>query len=108
MKNLLIYYFLKTLSLLLFFVPRKILIFKGKILGSLLFNLLPVGYKILNINLSIAFPELSKSNKSKMIRKIYQHYSIVLLEFFKQKQTKTKNNKRQTTNNLRRGALLDP
>ena len=85
MKNLLIYYFLKTLSLLLFFVPRKILIFKGKIIGSLLFNFFPVGYKILNVNLSIAFPKLSKSEKSKLIRKIYKHYSIVLLEFFKQK-----------------------
>lgn len=85
MKNSLIYYFLKTCSLFLFFIPRKILIFKGRLLGSLLFNFFPIGQKVLNVNLSIAFPALSKTEKSKLIHKIYQHYSIVLLEFFKQK-----------------------
>ena len=85
MINFLTYRLLILFSILIGFFNRSFIIQLGKFLGSILFYILPIRKKVAKINLKIAFPDLNKQQINLLIKQTYQHYSILLFDFLRQK-----------------------
>ena len=92
MKNYITFSLLKIFSIELFFIPRRLSIALAKLLGALLYYLIPFNKKVIKINLEIAFPKFSKKEQNKLILKTYKHYCIILVEFLRQKYIKINKN----------------
>ena len=84
MKHYTTYFFLKTLSIFLSFIPRKITIFIAKKIGTLINIIFSKRKTVAITNINIAFPEKSISEINILIKKTYQHYMVVLVDFLRQ------------------------
>ena len=88
MKNFITYYFINSISKCLSLLSRKLSIRLAKIIGSLIYIILPIRKAVAKQNLKIVFPNKSENKINKLIKKTYQHYSIIFFEFMRQKFTK--------------------
>ncbi len=61
-------------------LPYRILIKAGEILGSLIYHLASQRRHIVDTNLRLCFPELSKSERDRLSRRNFQHTALALLE----------------------------
>ena len=84
MKNFLTYFLLKLISIFFLCFPRIISIKIGYVLGSLIYFIYPKRKQVVQSNLKIAFPNKSKSDLEQLIKKIYRHYTILIIEFLRQ------------------------
>ena len=92
MINYFTYNFLVLLRFLVSFIPRKFILFLGKVLGVFIYYIIPIRKKVAKINILIAFPELSDKEVNNIILKSYQHYGILLFEFIMQNNKNIYNN----------------
>ena len=79
------YYAIKFFSAIISLLPRFLVIFFAKRIGCFIYYLYPKRSDVAKINLSIAFPEKSVKNIEKIIKKTYQHYMIVTMDFLRQR-----------------------
>ena len=79
------YYAIKIFSLAISLFPRSMAIFIAKCLGSVINIIFSKRKNVAKKNLSIAFPEKSLNEIRKIIKKTYQHYMIVIVDFLRQK-----------------------
>ena len=92
MINYLTYNFLVLLRFLVSFIPRKFILFLGKVLGIFIYYIIPIRKKVAKINILIAFPELSDKEVNNIILKSYKHYGMLLFEFIMQNNKNIYNN----------------
>ena len=92
MINYLTYNFLVLLRFLVSFIPRKFILFLGKVLGIFIYYFIPIRKKVAKINILIAFPELSDKEVNNIILKSYKHYGMLLFEFIMQNNKNIYNN----------------
>jgi len=85
------YYAIKIFSLIISFIPRSLAIFIAKYIGSLINIIFPKRIDVAKINLSIAFPEKSIDEIKNIIKKTYQHYMIIVVDFLRQRSFNHKN-----------------
>ena len=90
MKNFFTYHFINSLSKILSLLNRRLFIELAKIVGSLINTVFPVRSGVAKKNLKIAFPQKSDIEINTIIKKTYQHYSIIIFEFLRQKFIKIK------------------
>ena len=83
--NILVYSLFKSFSLFINFFPRKFTILFGKFLGLIMFFTFSKNRKIAKKNLNIAFPNLSNSKINQLLKRVFQHYGIISIDFFRQK-----------------------
>ena len=83
--NILVYSLFKSFSLFINFFPRKFTILFGKFLGLIMFFTFSKNRKIAKKNLNIAFPDLSNSKINQLLKRVFQHYGIISIDFFRQK-----------------------
>tara|TARA_Y100000590_G_scaffold440074_1_gene565001 strand:+ start:1807 stop:2646 length:840 start_codon:yes stop_codon:yes gene_type:complete len=79
------YYAIKIFSLIISSFPRKIAIFIAICLGTIINIFFPKRKNVARQNLMIAFPEKSLIDINQIIKKTYQHYMILVIDFLRQK-----------------------
>jgi len=79
------YFFLKSISIFFLCFPRNLSIKIAGKLGSLIYYIYPKRKQVAILNLNIAFPNKTKQEIKELIKKTYQHYTILMVEFFRQK-----------------------
>lgn len=67
-----------------YFLPRSISLLLGKALGLFISYLIPIRRKVVQSNLSRAFPEKSKKDIKKLTIKTYKHFGSFVAEFSRQ------------------------
>ena len=85
MKNFLTYSLLKLISIFFLCFPRIISIKIGYVLGLLIYFIYPKRKEVVKSNLEIAFPNKNKQDLEKLIKKVYIHYTILMIEFLRQR-----------------------
>ncbi len=85
MKNFLTYSLLKLISIFFLCFPRIISIKIGYALGLLIYFIYPKRKEVVKSNLEIAFPNKNKQDLEKLIKKVYIHYTILMIEFLRQR-----------------------
>ena len=77
------YSLLKLTSWIFEFIPRKYALLLGRKLGSFFYYFIPIRKAIAVKNISIAFPELNKKERKKLLYSTYQHFGMVLIDFLR-------------------------
>ena len=77
------YFIFSLLSKFFQFLPRKITLAIGRLLGTLIYIIYPLRKSIALKNLEIAFPEYDKEKKMGILKSCYRHYGMVLVDFFR-------------------------
>ena len=85
MKHFITYCFLKKISIFLSFIPRRIAIFCAKKTGTIISIIYPKRKKVAFKNLKIAFPQKSYKEIEYIIKRTYQHYMVLIIDFLRQK-----------------------
>ena len=85
------YYAIKLFSAIISLLPRCLAIFCAKRIGWLIYHIYPKRSHVAKINLSIAFPQKSIKEIEELIKKTYQHYMVVTIDFLSQKYFNHKN-----------------
>ena len=85
MKNLITYFFLKSISIFFICLPRIISIKIGEKLGALIYYMFPKRKQVALSNLNIAFPNKNKNEILSLLKNTYTHYAILITEFLRQK-----------------------
>ena len=77
------YFTLSLLSKFFQFIPRKFALAVGRYLGSFIYYVYPLRKSIAMKNLEIAFPENDRKKNISLLKSCYQHYGMVLVDFFR-------------------------
>ncbi len=85
------YIFLKSISWKFQLFPRKWSLFFGRLLGSFFYYFIPLRKSIALKNISIAFPDQSKSENNQLVKACYRHYGMILADFFRLPKVKREN-----------------
>ena len=85
------YIFLKFVSWKFQFLPRKWSLFFGRMLGSFFYYIIPLRKSVALKNISIAFPDQSKSENNRLARDCYCHFGMMLADFFRLPKVKREN-----------------
>ena len=85
------YYVLKLINIFFTLIPRKIGLTLGRFLGFLIYSFNPVRKKIAYKNISLSFPNLTHSEREKMIKNCYKHFGMVLVDFLRMPSLTKKN-----------------
>ncbi|MDP6936331.1 MAG: hypothetical protein QGF36_02750 [Candidatus Marinimicrobia bacterium] len=88
-------YFMLTIASWKFQIfPRKIGLFFGRLLGDLVYFLLPFRKSYAGKNLEIAFPDWTAAKRKKVLRNCYQHFGMVLVDVLRMPKFKRKNDQK--------------
>ena len=87
------YFILTYLSKFFQILPRKFALFTGRTLGLFIYYIYPRRKSIAMKNLEIAFPERDIKEKISILRSCYQHYGMVLVDFFRLPKVKQEKDK---------------
>ena len=85
------YIFLKFVSWKFQLFPRKWSLFFGRVLGLFFYYIIPLRKSIALKNISIAFPDQSKSENNQLVRDCYCHFGMILADFFRLPKVKRDN-----------------
>ncbi len=77
------YFTLSLLSKFFQFIPIKFALAVGRYLGSFIYYVYPRRKSIAMKNLEIAFPDYDRKKKMAILKSCYQHYGMVLVDFFR-------------------------
>jgi len=86
------YSLLKLTSWIFEFIPRKYALLLGRKLGLFFYYFIPIRKSIAVKNISIAFPELNKNEREKLLYSTYQHFGMVLIDFLRLNKYKREKN----------------
>ena len=75
---------LNLISLVFRILPRQITLFFGKVLGSLIYYLIPLRYNVALKNIKLSFPDKTPTELKILLKKTYKHFGIVLTDFLRQ------------------------
>ena len=78
-----IYFSLRALCIILFFVPRPISLAIGRLIGVLVYKLYPKRINVARINIRKMLPELSKIEHENILYDSYKHFGMMMIDFFK-------------------------
>ena len=87
------YFILAFLSTFFQFLPRKFALAVGRYLGSFIYYVYPRRKSIAMKNLGIAFPEFERKKQMSLLKSCYQHYGMVLVDFFRLPKVKREKDK---------------
>ena len=87
------YFTLSLLSKFFQFIPRKFALAVGRYLGSFIYYVYPLRKSIAMKNLEIAFPENDRKKNISLLKSCYQHYGMVLVDFFRLPKVKREKDK---------------
>ena len=85
MKNSLTYFFLKFISIFFLCFPRILSIKIADKLGSLIYLVYPKRKYVVSSNLNIAFPNKNKEDLELLLKRVYKHHTILIIEFLRQR-----------------------
>jgi len=85
------YIFLKFVSWKFQLFPRKWSLFFGRMLGSFFYYIIPLRKSVALKNISIAFPDQSKSENNQLVKDCYCHFGMILADFFRLPKVKREN-----------------
>jgi len=85
------YYGLNTFSFFVRLFDRKISIIFGKVIGLIIYFIIPIRKKVAKLNLTIAFPKKSENEINQIIKECYQHFGIVMMDLLRTKNLNKKN-----------------
>ena len=85
MKNSLTYFFLKFISIFFLCFPRILSIKIADKLGSLIYLIYPKRKYVVFSNLNIAFPNKNKEDLELLLKRVYKHHTILIIEFLRQR-----------------------
>ena len=85
MKNSITYFFLKSLSIFFLCFPRILCIKIAEKFGLLIYYIFPKRKDVATSNLNIAFPHKDKGEISKLLKNTYKHYTVLIVEFLRQR-----------------------
>jgi len=85
LKNSITYFFLKFLSIFSLCFPRILCIKIAEKLGLLIYYFFPKRKDVATSNLNIAFPDKNKDELSIVLKNTYKHYTILIIEFLRQR-----------------------
>ena len=77
------YYILKIITIIFILIPRNLSLRLGRLLGLIFYYFIPIRKKIAEKNILLAFPNLNNKEIQQLIKKCYQHFGIVLIDFFR-------------------------
>ena len=87
------YYILLLFSMFFQFLPRIFALAIGRFLGRIIYYIYPLRKSIALKNLELAFPEYDKKKKQVILKSCYQHYGMVLVDFFRLPRVKREQDK---------------
>jgi len=87
------YFILSFLSMFFQFLPRKFALAMGRFLGIFIYYIYPLRKSTALKNLEIAFPKYDREKKMTILKSCYQHYGMVLVDFFRLPKVKRKKDK---------------
>ena len=85
MKNSLTYFFLKFISIFFLCFPRILSIKIAYKLGSLIYLVYPKRKYVVSSNLNIAFPNKNKEDLELLLKRVYKHHTVLIIEFLRQR-----------------------
>ena len=85
MKNSLTYFFLKFISIFFLCFPRILSIKIADKLGSLIYLVYPKRKYVVSSNLNIAFPNKNKEDLELLLKRVYKHHTVLIIEFLRQR-----------------------
>ena len=85
------YVFLKMISLIFQTLPRILVLFFGRFLGTIFYYFIPIRKSVAMKNLEIAFPNWNLKKRKLVLHACYRHYGMVLVDFFRLPKIKRKN-----------------
>ena len=85
MKDSLTYFLLKLISIFFLCFPRILSIKIAYKLGSLIYLVYPKRKYVVSSNLNIAFPNKNKEDLELLLKRVYKHYTILIIEFLRQR-----------------------
>ena len=85
MKKSLTYFFLKFISIFFLCFPRILSIKIADKLGSLIYLIYPKRKYVVFSNLNIAFPNKNKEDLELLLKRVYKHHTILIIEFLRQR-----------------------
>ena len=91
MSDIVIYYLLKIVSFIISIFPRNFMLLLARSLGILIYFIFPKRKNVAIQNLLIAFPKKEISEIRNLVKKTYQHYMVVTIDFLRQKTFNDKN-----------------
>ena len=77
------YYALRIISRIITYFPRRTGVSLGKALGTFVWYIFPIRKARSMKNLSIAFPSNPETENARILKKTYQHFGIVLMDFMR-------------------------
>ena len=86
------YTLLKIVSKIFDFIPRKLALLLGRMLGLFFYYIIPLRKAVAIKNISIAFPKLNNKQRKKILYCSYQHFGMVLIDFLRLNKYKRKKN----------------
>ncbi len=85
------YCILRLITILFILIPRKISLRLGRGFGTFIYYFIPIKKKIAEKNISLSFPNLSKTESEKIIKNCYKHFGMVLIDFLRMPTLNKKN-----------------
>ena len=82
-RNNLLFAFLKLKSKVYCILPRGLTLAMGRITGYFLYYFFPLRKKVAIINIKIAFPNISKPELKKILKKCYLHFGMLMSDFLR-------------------------
>tara|TARA_Y100001970_G_scaffold24588_1_gene29368 strand:+ start:1952 stop:2791 length:840 start_codon:yes stop_codon:yes gene_type:complete len=77
------FYFLKIISHITRFIPRKIILLFGRTLGCLAYYFFPIRRNVALINIKIAFDKETSSFHKRLLKNTYIHFGMILMDFLR-------------------------
>ena len=77
------YYTLRTITILLALIPRRLALQLGRVLGTLIYYFKPIKKTIAKKNIKLSFPNLTNAESEKIIKNCYKHFGMVLIDFLR-------------------------
>ena len=86
------YLLLKIISFKFQIMPRKMALYFGRLLGSIIYYVIPLRKSVALKNINIAFPNWNTVEKKSLLHSCYRHNGMILVDFFRLPKVKRKNN----------------
>lgn len=83
LKEKITYLFLQILSLSIRILPRKLALWVGRNLGGFIRVFIPVRKKVAEFNVKKAFPHKSTIERNIIIKKMYHHFGMLMMDFLR-------------------------
>lgn len=85
MASFISYLIVIVISVFFNLLPRKISLFFGRLIGTIIYYFFPLRKSVAIRNIKENFPTLDTKNQYNLLKKTYIHFGMILSDFFRQK-----------------------